>query len=342
MTGRTERRRAGARLDLTALPALAFVVVLAAVGARSENFFGAFNIGNVLTQITPLLLVAAGQTFVIATEGIDLSVGSTVSLASATSAVLFQSLGIGLTAAAVVVLATLVGCVNGWLVSRGLEPFLVTLATLSVVQGIAFTVLPAPGGEVPDSFADLAGYFANGIVPVALPIALVVVAAATFFLRRSPIALDMLATGSNAGVARLCGVRTTRALVWAYGLSGLLAGFAGLFVNARTLGGDPLAGATYTLDAIAAVVLGGTAITGGRASVLGSAVGVVALGLLSNVLNFAHVSNFYQEATKGVVVVLAVGVPIVVVKVSRRARAASRTRQLREDLGRSRAQQVSA
>lgn len=332
MTTRTTTRVGGrAPVDLTSLPALAFVLVLVWIGAQSTDFFTSFNIGNVLTQVTPLLLVATGQTFVIASAGIDLSVGSTASLASVLSAQLFPQLGVPLTivvAIVAIVASVLVGVVNGWLVSGGLEPFLVTLATLSVVQGIAFTVLPAPGGSVPDSFANVAGYFGSGAIPIALPIAVLVIAAATIFLRRSRTGVNILATGSNASIAQLCGVSTTRALFWAYGLSGLFAGLAGLFVNARTLGGDPLAGATYTLDSIAAVVLGGTAITGGRASVVGSAFGVVALGLLSNVLNFAHVSNFYQEAAKGVVVILAVGIPIVVVRVSRKIRASGQTRQI--------------
>lgn len=332
----TSAARAGTRgrvrIDLSWLPALGFVVVLALVGAQSPNFFSGFNIGDVLTQVTPLLLVAAGQTFVVASGGIDLSVGSIVSLASVTSAQLFPGLGVPLAIVVAVAAATVAGCVNGWLVSRGLEPFLVTLATLSVVQGIAFTVLPAPGGNVPDSFANIAGYFGNGAIPFALPIAAVVVAAATFLLRRAPIGVDILATGSSTAVAQLCGVRTTRAFLWAYGISGLLAGLAGLFVNARTLGGDPLAGATYTLDSIAAVVLGGTAITGGRASIVGSAFGVIALGLLSNVLNFAHVSNFYQEAAKGVVVVLAVGIPILVVRTSRRLQISRQTRHIQQQM----------
>lgn len=329
MTTRTLPRFGGrAPVDLSALPALAFVLVLTWIGAQSPDFFTSFNIGNVLTQVTPLLLVAAGQTFVIASGGIDLSVGSTASVASVLSAQLFPQLGIPLTIVVAVIAAVLVGCANGWLVSGGLEPFLVTLATLSVVQGIAFTVLPAPGGSVPDSFANVAGYFGSGAVPIALPIGVLVIAAATVFLHRSRTGIDILATGSNASVARLCGVNTTRSLFFAYGMSGLLAGLAGLFVNARTLGGDPLAGATYTLDSIAAVVLGGTAITGGRASVIGSAFGVIALGLLSNVLNFAHVSNFYQEAAKGIVVVLAVGIPIVVVRVSRQLRVSAQTRQI--------------
>lgn len=329
MTTRMMPRFGGrAPVDMSALPALAFVLVLTWIGAQSPDFFTSFNIGNVLTQVTPLLLVAAGQTFVIASGGIDLSVGSTASLASVLSAQLFPQLGIPLTIVVAVIAAVLVGCANGWLVSGGLEPFLVTLATLSVVQGIAFTALPAPGGSVPESFANVAGYFGGGAVPIALPIGVLVIAAATVFLRRSRTGIDILATGSNASVAQLCGVNTTRSLFFAYGLSGLLAGLAGLFVNSRTLGGDPLAGATYTLDSIAAVVLGGTAITGGRASVVGSAFGVIALGLLSNVLNFAHVSNFYQEAAKGIVVVLAVGIPIVVVRVSRQLRGTAQTRQI--------------
>ena len=329
MTSWPGRRPRFAVVDLSPVPALVFVLALCWIGGRQPNFLGTFNIGNVLTQITPLLLVAAGQTFVIATAGIDLSVGSIVSLASAISAVMFPITGVPLAIGAAVLAGTAAGCVNGLLVARGLEPFLATLATLSVVQGIAFVVLPVPGGAVPDSFGNVAGYFANGVIPIALPLALFVVAVTTVVLRRAPTGADVLATGSNPDVARLCGVNTTRSLLWAYGISGFLGALAGLFVNARTLGGDPLAGATYTLDSIAAVVLGGTAITGGRASIVGSALGAVALGLLSNVLNFAHVSNFYQEAVKGVVIVLAVGIPIAVVRVSRRLRRVSDTRQLR-------------
>jgi len=317
-------------VDAAPLPALAFVIALAWIGSQQPNFFSPFNVGNVLTQVTPLLLVAAGQTFVIASGGIDLSVGSIASLASVVSAQLFPHVGIPLAVIIAVIAAVAAGCTNGWLVSRGLEPFLVTLATLSIVQGVAFTVLPVPGGSVPESFSNLAGYFGNGAIPLALPLAVLVLAGATLFMRHSPTGLDILATGSNADVARLCGVRTTSAMLWAYGISGLLAGVAGLFVNARTLGGDPLAGASYTLDAIAAVVLGGTAITGGRATIVGSAFGVIALGLLSNVLNFAHVSNFYQEAAKGVIVVLAVGVPIALVRASRHLRLRSQTRRIQQ------------
>jgi len=318
----------GQRFDVAALPALAFVAILVLIGARSDRFLSPFNVSNVLTQIAPLLLVAAGQTFVIATAGIDLSVGSIVSLTSVISATMFAHAGVPATVVVSILAATSVGVVNGILVNRGLEPFLVTLATLSVVQGIAFTILASPGGTVPDSFGKVAGYFANNLIPYALPLVLVVVVVATVVLRRTRLGFDIRTVGSNVDVAILCGVRVERAQLWAYGLSGFLGGLAGLFVDARTLGGDPLAGSTYTLDAIAAVVLGGTAISGGRASVVGSALGATALGLLSNVLNFAHISNFYQQSVKGVVVVAAVSIPVVLVLAGRRARARSETRAL--------------
>lgn len=314
------------RLDPSILPAVLFIVLLCLIGARNSNFFGTFNIGNVLTQIVPLLLVAAGQTFVVATGGIDLSVGSIVSLASVVSVSLFAPWGIPATIAMTIAVSVLCGVVNGLLVSRGLEPFLVTLATLSVIQGAAFLIRESPGGGVPESWGEVAGYFKGGIVPFALPIAVVAIIVATVVLRRTQVGFDILATGSNADVAELCGIRTTRAHLWAYGLSGLLGGLAGLYVNARTLGGDPLAGATFTLDSIAAVVLGGTLITGGRASIIGSAAGALSLGLLSNVLNFANVSSFYQQAVKGAVVVLAVAVPLIAVRVSRRVRATNQAR----------------
>lgn len=315
-------------MDVAALPALAFVIVLVLIGARSGRFLTTFNIANILTQIAPLLLVAAGQTFVIATGGIDLSVGSIVSLTSVISAAMFAHAGVPETVIVSILAATAAGAINGVLVNRGLDPFLVTLATLSVVQGIAFTILASPGGTVPDAFGNIAGYFANNLIPYALPLVLVVVVLATVAMRRTRLGLDIRTAGSNVHVAHLCGVRVDRARVWAYGLSGFLGGMAGLFVNARTLGGDPLAGSSYTLDAIAAVVLGGTAITGGRASVVGSALGATALGLLSNVLNFAHISNFYQQSVKGVVVVAAVSIPAMLVLAGRRARANSETHAL--------------
>lgn len=327
-TGSTRRAGWFAHLDASVLPAVLFIVLLCLVGARNPNFFGTFNVGNVLTQVVPLLLVAAGQTFVVATGGIDLSVGSVVSLASVVSVSLFLPWGIPAAVIMTIAVSVLCGVVNGVLVSRGLEPFLVTLATLSIIQGAAFTIRESPGGGVPDSWGEVAGYFDGGVVPFALPIAVVVIVLATLVLRRTQVGFDILATGSNADVAELCGIRTTRAHLWAYGLSGLLGGLAGLYINARTLGGDPLAGATFTLDSIAAVVLGGTLITGGRASIVGSAAGALSLGLLSNVLNFAHVSSFYQEAVKGAVVVVAVAVPLLAVRVSRRVRVSAQTRAL--------------
>lgn len=322
-------RAASWRFDAALVPAIAFIVVLALIGAQaSPTFLSPFNISNVLTQVTPLLLVAAGQTFVVGSGGIDLSTGAIVSLASAVSAVLFSSVGIP-GAVAVALLAGLVaGLCNGLLVARGLDPFLATLGSLSVIQGVAFTVLASPGGAVPDAFAGLAGYVLQGTVPIALPFALMVLAVSSTALQRTRFGLDVLSVGSNAEVAALCGIGVPRARLGAYAVSGLLAAGAGLFLNARTLGGDPLAGATYTLDSIAAVVLGGSLLTGGRASVIGSGLGALALGLLANVLNFAQISSFYQVSVKGALVIAAVVIPAVVVKVARRLRAQADTRAL--------------
>jgi ribose transport system permease protein len=316
------------RTNFAPVPALVLVIALVLAGSRSAHFLSAFNISNVLTQVTPLLLVAAGETFVVATGGIDLSVGSIVSLASVVSAVTFTSAGTIPAVLITVAAATVAGAVNGVLVGRGLEPFLVTLASSSVIQGIAFSVLASPGGSVPTAVGSLAGFFGNGTVPVILPEITLAVVGAGLLIRRARVGLDMLAVGSNAHVARLCSVNVSRTRIYAYGLSGLLAGLAGLVVNAQTLNGNPLAGSNYTLDAIAAVVLGGSVLTGGRVTMVGSALGAIALGLLSDLLNFVHISTFYQNIVQGIVVIVAVVLPLSIVRGARRARSMADAREI--------------
>lgn len=321
--------RRGPGPDTASIPAALFIVLLVVAGtATSEAFASTFNASNVLIQVTPLLLVATGQTIVVAAGAIDLSIGSIVSLGSVVFASLAMPLGLAPAVAIAVGACIVAGSVNGLLVARGLDPFLATLGTLSVVQGVAFTILDVPGGAVPDEFGALAGSFLDGPVPVALPLALAIVVLAGVFLQRSAIGLDVLSTGSNAVVARLCGVRVGRSQIVAYALAGLTAGLGGLFLSARTQAGDPLAGATFTLDSIAAVVLGGSALTGGRATILGSALGAVALGLLSNVLNFAHVSTFYQVTVKGALVISAVVAPYLIVRLVAGLRTGRETRSI--------------
>lgn len=299
-------------LEPAALPAVVLLVVLVVVGsAKSERFLTGFNVSNVLVQTTPLLLVALGQVIVVASGGLDLSVGSVVSLVTVVVASLATGLGLFPALLIGVLAALLVGIVNGLAVAWGLDGFLVTLATFSVAQGLALLILSTPGGDVPKGFGDLAGFFggATGIFPVALPFVLVLAVAVGVLMWRTPHGGRVLAVGSNRDVARLCGIRVGRTLVLAYSAAALLAGLAGVFLTARTLGGDPTGGASLTLDSLAVVVLGGTALGGGRATVFGTVVASFAVGLLSNVMNLLDIEDYWQTPAKGAVVIAAVLVP---------------------------------
>lgn len=304
-----------------ALPALVFCVALIALGtARSDAFLSMFNIGNVLVQVTALLLVSLGQTYAVGSGGLDLSVGSIVSLTAVVTAVSFEPLGIPLAVTLGLAAGLAVGVINGYAVASGLEPFLVTLATLSVAQGVALFVSPVPGGTVPREYAQLAGFW--GPLPIVLPAVLLVAAIAAWSLVKSRTGSHILAVGGSENVARLSGVRLRRTYIKTYLLSAGLAALAALFLVARTGTGDPTIGARFTLDSLAAVVLGGTLLGGGRATMLGTALGALALGLLSNVLNLLQVPAFYQTPVKGALVIGAVLIPNIAFRVVERRRRA--------------------
>lgn len=308
-------------MDPIALPAVFFLLLLVAIGVLgSPAFLTSANLTNILTQITPLLLIAVGQTFVIGSRGLDLSVGATVTLSATLVATAYPEIGIPAIPLALLA-AALVGVANGVGVSAGLNPFLVTLASLSVVQGLVFTYRTAPGGAVPDELAAMAGLM--GPMPIALPIVIGVTAVAAGILRWTRLGAHIVAAGGDPVVARLAGVRLTRSLISAYVMCALLAGLAGLFLAARTRTGDPLIGQGFTLDAIAAVVLGGTLLAGGRVTLFGTVIGTICLGILPNVMNLMDVPYYYQQPVTGALLIAAVLLPSVALQL-REARQRSR------------------
>lgn len=312
-------------MDPAALPALAFLCLLIALGTLlSDVFLSVRNVGNVLTNVTPLLLIAVGQTFVIGARGLDLSVGAVATLSATLVATLGPDLGL-LVVPVAIGAGALVGVVNGLGVRWGLEPFLMTLASLSVVQGIVFVYRPSPGGSVPAGLTGIAG--AVGPMPVALPIVVLVTVGAAVLLRWTRLGAHLLASGGDPVVARLAGVRVERSLMAAYCICSTLAAVAGLYLAARIRTGDPLIGQGFTLDSVAAVVLGGSLLAGGRATLLGTLLGTLCLGLLPNVLNLTGVSYVYQQPVKGLLLIGAVLVPVGLGRLEarrRRRRAAER------------------
>lgn len=312
-------------MDPAALPSVFFLVLLIIIGALlSDAFLSVRNVANVLTNVTPLLLIAIGQTFVVGARGLDLSVGVTATLTATLVATLSPEIGAAAVPLAVAA-AVVVGVVNGTGVRWGLNPFLMTLATLSTVQGLVFVYRTSPGGSVPEWLAGVAGTV--GPVPVALPIAVLVAGGAAWLVRWTRLGAHLLASGGHPGVARLAGVRVGRSLLGAYILCATLAGLAGLFLAARTRTGDPLIGQAFTLDSVAAVVLGGSLLAGGRITIFGTLVGTICLGLLPNVLNLAAVPYFYQQPIKGALLIAAVLLPALLRLVQqRRARAVAAER----------------
>jgi simple sugar transport system permease protein/ribose transport system permease protein len=276
--------------------------------AVTPNFATAGNLWNVLLQVSSVVLVAIGMTLVIATGGIDLSVGSVMAIAGA---IVATQLGHGIPAAVALALAgaLVVGGVNGALVARGgIQPIVVTLATLIAGRGLA-QVLSDDGQLVPirDTTFELLGRGRVGPVPVPVLVALAAVVAFAFLLRRTAFGRYTLASGGNAAAARLSGVPVGRTIVTVYALSALLSGVAGLLEVSRLGASDGAkVGLNVELDAIAAVVVGGTALTGGRATILGTVVGALVMQVIATSFNMLLVPYAWSLAFKAAIILVAV------------------------------------
>ncbi|MFJ9780409.1 ABC transporter permease [Amycolatopsis sp. NPDC101161] len=301
------------------------VLVLAAAIVFSPShdgdlvFLSGENLFNVVRAIAEIGIIAVGMTFVILIGGIDLSVGAVLGLAAVGSAVLLVDDGFGVLPAVLVVLAA--GLVFGLLQGVasavfGIQAFIVTLAGLQVARGLARIWSGGQGvaiaygdgpGEAPVAFSLLGERTFNGLVPIPAVIFAVVAVAAIVFLRTSAFARHVYAIGGNEKAARLSGVAVTRVKVLVYGLSGLLAALAGIIHAGQLNQGSPNDGSGYELDAIAAVVIGGTALSGGRGSVSGTVAGALLLGVLNNVLALNSVDPNVQLLIKGLVIVAAAG-----------------------------------
>ena len=287
---------------------IALVVLVLLNVFFTANFATASNFWNVLLQASEVVLVAVGMTLVIATGGIDLSVGSVMAIAGSIAAV---QLGLGMAPAIAIALvaALLVGLLNGALITRDrIQPIVVTLATLIAGRGLA-QVISNDGQLVSidsPAFAVL-GRSHVGPVPTPVIIALVVVIGAAFALHALPFGRYVLAAGGNPAAARLAGVPVRRTLITVYAVCGLLAGLAGLIEVSR-LGASDAAkvGLNIELDAIAAVVVGGTALTGGRATILGTVVGALIMQVIATSFNMLLVPYAWSLALKAAIIVFAV------------------------------------
>lgn len=286
------------------------VAVCVVGGLMTDRFFSFGNIVNVYEQSTDLALVSIGQTLAILTGGIDLSVGSLISLTSClTSGLINGDPGRVIpVAAAVLALGTLVGVLNaGLVISLRVHPLIVTLGMGAILQGVTLFYAMGPVGKVPRDFTFLA-YGRIAGLPLGATIAVVFCVLVAMFLRYLPLGRQIYAVGDDDNAARLAGLPRTRVLIFVYGCSGFCCAAAGLYLVARFGVGQPYTGVNYTLASITPVILGGTALSGGRGGVIGTLLGAYLISLVNNLLNFMDVSKHYQLVAQALIIILAVSV----------------------------------
>ncbi|MCW0982754.1 ribose ABC transporter permease [Agrobacterium sp. BT-220-3] len=292
-----------------ALPLAGLIVVSILMGLASDNFFSVNNIMNVLRQVSVVGILAVGMTFVILTGGIDLSVGAVMALVGTLSAGLMVNTGLSPAVAlpAGFFIGLGIGIFNGALVAWGKMPaIIVTLATMGMARGLGLIYSGGyPVSGIP-SWISWFGVGRIGVVPVPVVIMVVIYAVAWVLLQRTAFGRHVYALGGNELAARLSGVKTQRVKLAVYGISGVTAAFAALILTGRLMSGQPNAGVGFELDAIAAVVLGGTAIAGGRGLILGTLIGAVLLGILNNGLNLVGINPYLQDVIKGAIILLAI------------------------------------
>lgn len=297
---------------------IALVVLVIIISTQTPFFFVPRNLLNVGMNISVVGLLAVGMTFVIVSNGLDISVGSVAGVASISSAIMVTYLHtvpggvfVGIAIGAVL------GAVNATIITfLRVNPVVATLATLSAYQGLAFLIAPGgrPVGVLDQTFAQLGSgrlFEAGGFpgIPISFVLLVVVAVAGHFVLKSTVFGRSVYAMGGNPAAARLAGINLTRMKYYIYILSGALAGLAGVIVTARTSSGQPSSGtAGLELETITSVFLGGAILAGGKGTVVGSMLAVLLLGVLSNGMNLQGIPTFYQLVAKGFLLVVAVAI----------------------------------
>ena len=291
---------------------IGLIVLIGIVGVLSPSFFTVANLLNVLRQTSINGVIAAGMTFVILTGGIDLSVGSILGFSGAVAAsCLASGQSMLVTIVLTLVIGSGVGLINGIIISKGkLQPFIVTLATMTILRGatLVFTdgkPISLGTGTSAIAFSKIGGGTIFGI-PTPVVIMIFAFAICYYILTQTKMGRYTYALGGNEEATRLSGLNADRIKMFVYTISGLLASVAAIIITSRLFSAQPNAGDGYELDAIAAVVLGGTKLAGGKGKITGTIIGALIIGVLSNALNLLNVSSYFQMIAKGVVILIAV------------------------------------
>ncbi|QCX33195.1 ribose ABC transporter permease [Caloramator sp. E03] len=284
---------------------LALCVIISIITPR---FLNVNNLLNVLTQVSVNAVIAIGMSFVILTGGIDLSVGSILAITGAISAsIIVKSNSVFLAIIAAIIIGALIGSFNGIIVSKGkIQPFIVTLAAMTIFRGVTYVYTNGtPISGLGRDFTFIGNAKVLGI-PFPVIITLIVFLIAYYIINETRFGRYVYALGGNEDSTRLSGINTDRIKMIVYIVSGIASAISGIIVTSRIGSASPNAGSGYELDAIAAVVLGGTSLSGGEGSITGTIIGAMIIGVLNNGLNLMNVSPFYQSIVKGLVILLAV------------------------------------
>lgn len=286
---------------------LGLVVLCVLLTLLSANFLTTSNILNVILQASVFAILAFGMTFVILTAGIDLSVGSVLALSGAVMASMTTSYGPVAGIVIGLVVGALIGTVNGLFVTVAkVAPFITTLAMLAIARGLTYVYTQGAPIRVRSSGFNVFGQGLAAIVPVPVILMFIIFFVCLLVLTQTRFGRYVYAIGSNPEVTRLSGIPINRYVVLVYAISGLCAAIGGLILTGRLASADPNNGTGYELQAIAAVVVGGTSLFGGRGGVFGTLLGALIIAVVSNGLVLLNVNAFWQQVVSGAIILLAV------------------------------------
>lgn len=293
-------------------PLMVLLVTSIVISILEPRFLTTGNLMTILRQTSINAVIATGMTFVILVGGIDLSVGSVLGFTGAIAATMISGgTNIVVVILTVLILGTFIGFINGSLITVGrLQPFIATLGTVTLLRGLLLVFSQGKpigtgstkGSEIFNGIGR--GFFGPIPIPVYLMLAIFIIA--YYMLNHTRMGRYIYSTGSNEEATMYSGIKTNRVKLFVYAASGMMASIAGVLITARLGSAQPTAGAGYELDAIAAVVLGGTSMAGGIGTITGTAIGALIIGVLNNALNIMQVSSYYQDVAKGIVILIAV------------------------------------
>ncbi len=289
-------------------PLVGLILVFFFMAVFNENFLTLSNLSNVARQVSINAILAVGMTCAILLGGIDLSVGSVMAL-SGTVAAGMMAAGVSpeVAISGGIAIGMIFGAVNGFLIAYGKMPsFIITLASLGIARGIGLIYTGGyPISGLPESFSFLGR---GAVFGLQTPILMMLVVYAIIYvvLNHTPFGRHVYAIGGNEEAARLSGIPVPKVVMIVYMISGVTAAIAGMILTSRLMSGQPNSGVGFELDAIAAVVIGGTAMSGGRGAIIGTLIGAMLLGVLNNGLNLAGISPYVQNVIKGIIIISAI------------------------------------